>query len=303
MDFAPEPVLYDENGNLSQVLDPRPVRRPYCVDISGDFIIWRQYPASALRSSLKDYIAWDYLPSPRSQFANPSGDLLASFIKLGSSDDSDSLLTFAQKWGVLGICKHNYPYTHNQPAGQIEVCYPLGWDEQYGWISEFREPLSAWKFYSRQAGAILSMITKVNQGSGPSERDLAIATDPLNSDYDLLPDKPSNEDASVSKFIIADYVNRWLQLGNVHLSTSWLKRSPAVHLDYNNRLFGALAVQLMMAFYRQGFVVCSSCGKTYNRKGRRPKNGQRNYCPRCQHRSHADRQRDYRQRKRLNGIT
>ena len=104
-------------------------------------------------------------------------------------------------------------------------------------------------------------------------------------------------------FDISVAVNGWLELGHVLPLFSWGGTGPALvtlgaRVSWFNResqaewlpnmpllqgtsLFGALAVQLLMAVSRTGgLAICSGCGAPYVPK-RRPNPRRRRYCPQC----------------------
>jgi hypothetical protein len=67
--------------------------------------------------------------------------------------------------------------------------------------------------------------------------------------------------------------------------------------------FGQLGVQLLQAIAQASTVaVCSGCGRTYHREGRRPQAGRRNYCPVCRREGVPVKmaKRDYRKRRNTN---
>ena len=77
-------------------------------------------------------------------------------------------------------------------------------------------------------------------------------------------------------WIIAD----WLRIGDVRPRPLWRGEQPTLVLS-SPGLFGALAIQLLLAMQRSdGVATGSSCGRAYT-PVRRPKQHQRRYCPEC----------------------
>jgi hypothetical protein len=59
------------------------------------------------------------------------------------------------------------------------------------------------------------------------------------------------------------------------------QKKPAVKFG-GQGLFGAIALQLALAVGQSlGTAVCVHCRKEYSLTARRPKAGQRNFCPEC----------------------
>ncbi len=93
---------------------------------------------------------------------------------------------------------------------------------------------------------------------------------------------------TIEKRMIAWFVNRWLELGNVRPHAEW-KIDFTLELA-GGGLFGALAVQLLENGGEYVIVACTGCRKffdaTPNRqlkdgRKRRPKKGQGRYCREC----------------------
>jgi hypothetical protein len=81
-------------------------------------------------------------------------------------------------------------------------------------------------------------------------------------------------------------INSWLGLGNVrpHL-TSWDRNGPRIAFGVgsieSDRLFGHLALQLLLGVSGSaGFVLCSACGQPYV-PARAPAAGRLHYCAQC----------------------
>ena len=81
-------------------------------------------------------------------------------------------------------------------------------------------------------------------------------------------------------------------------SLTWVVR---VRYGHWLNLFGALVVQLLLEVCESGedVYLCSGCGKSYTREGRRPNASQNNYCPSCQSEKEPQKQADLRRRNRM----
>lgn len=210
-------------------------------------------------------------------------DLLARFVALVDAGD-ESFLEFARRFGLLGLCRHGLPWTHNPQ------CRP-----RYG--ERHREPLTRWRAFASAARATLRVAASLHQGERPAIDDLPAAAGPV-----LL--GVGSAGRSAAQHLIQSCVTTWLKFGDVRPIFSWPtgfrarlpgNGQPRVTLG-GGSLFAALALQLLMAVsLSDGLAVCSGCNTTYP-VHRRPAAGRRNYCPRCRElgRPLRDAQRDRR---------
>jgi hypothetical protein len=100
------------------------------------------------------------------------------------------------------------------------------------------------------------------------------------------------------RLLLSTVVNGWADIGGLTLRHKWaISGAPRIALA-GHQLFGALAVQLLLAIGRtNGFAHCSACGKQYT-PDRRPPPGRRHYCPECgRGAAERDAARDYRRRR------
>src|SRR5579862_7788056 len=81
---------------------------------------------------------------------------LAAFANIESPKDVGE---FARRYGVLRICEHG------KPASQAQECKPVA---AYGW---FREPLTAWFQFGRQARSMLSIAGDLRRGKPGANAD------------------------------------------------------------------------------------------------------------------------------------
>jgi hypothetical protein len=150
-----------------------------------------------------------------------------------------------------------------------------------------REPLKAWRFFSRQAKAILEIAASLQLGKRGNEAAWStVLRDPLRPMVGL----------DSQRHCLGDAVNVWLNLGDVQ---------PVIDIENQGirwrgaDLFGELAVQLALAsFHAEGQAFCSRCGREFTPK-KRLQPGSVHYCrnPRCQKWAAAHRSSRYRQRK------
>ena len=193
---------------------------------------------------------------------------LDDFIRLFKEQRDEVILAYAQRWGVLKICSHFKPYTHQLG------CWPLGWQAsgmRQGW-----ELISTWREYSSRAYLML--------------RNAA----------ELFTHSPTSQGGRAKKgrqwsALIASLDSEWLRISGVGLNlcdqgdarASWPRD---IKVGFNGgELFGLLCVQLLMAVTRADELsLCASCGNPFI-KARRRRKGESYYCPTCRANGSAER--------------
>ena len=236
----------------------------------------------------RNRLVWDPIDGP-CHTIRPSKIILLEFVDLADAA-GERVQEFAQKWGMLELCEHGKPATHNwiyappsvssQFLNQEEKlwCYPTG-----------VEPVDSWCSYARECRTMLLIAAQLH-GSEPTSRenwkDLYDRLDTTGAIIDLpsvLSDHLSSPMFSEAQpFALSEFVNRWLQLGDVRPSFVWEDLSKPPHITFGTpsigKLFAALAIQLMVAISgSDGPIICSSCAKPYF-PDRRPRSGEAHYC-------------------------
>jgi hypothetical protein len=252
-------------------------------------LIWRMGPAQVVRQGLVyDGNLARRAIHIRQQAEHDGRGVLDEFIGLAECSDSE-ILNYARTWGVLELCQHHLPYLHGSSHEHLRLplpdpaftsrrtttseCFPLG-----------TEPLEVWRFFSRQARALLRIAANLQQGT-PGESDHWSL---------VLRDRVSpKQDVGRQRNCWAAAVESWMTLGDVR---------PRIDL-MNHRitwagtdLFGELAVQLALAGVRaDGQVHCTICGRGYAPRKQIVRGGV-HYCPdpRCQKVASARRAARYR---------
>jgi hypothetical protein len=225
--------------------------------------------------------------SPADRPVSAKSGLLLAFANLADGGP-ESILRFARRWGVLELCAHGFPASHNhtnRPPG--EWCHAIR-----------REPLARWRLYARRARAVLTIAMGLDRDE-QDRRGLAAA-------WQALPDwggdewDPAKQSAALDRFNLGNEVKTtWLMHGGVKPGIGWRDDELRIVLR-GFGLYGALAAQLALAVGKAGELYeCSGCDQLYGRdpEGRRPQKGRRNYCPACRARGLPvrDAARDYRQ--------
>lgn len=258
--------------------------------------------------------------------SNPKG-MLDAFVRIKNAAD---ILRFVLKYGVLVVCEHGLPVSHN-----LKSCVPLVW-EKASWSPEtgtarqetLWAPLETWLSYVRLAKSLLSLAGELHRGQRGAAEDWDIAlrtflppdnAGKVGGPIALLGGAPVEDVSQVlagakapyypfklswGPYYLSQVVDAWLSYGNVRPRFWW---SPTGNPSFSllgtmpSCVFAPLGVQLMLAIARSNAVaLCSGCGTPYLRQGRQPQPGQRNYCPNCGERvANRDRQRSWRMRKQL----
>lgn len=273
--------MINHSGTLVRPMQARKFDGLKVAVILNGYLIWRQTHAP------------DYFHSPYVDLNN-TDDVLLQFIRLHNAPP-EAILFFARKWGVLGICKHSRPASHNpelinRPKSR-PPCEPLRMSgDLYG------EPLEMWRRYSRQARAILKIAARLHQDRRGSDKDwdTVYESEPSDQRVDHM------GEIGVDRMMLTFVINQWLELGNVRPRFRWFENK--ISVAYDCTLFSIIAMQLMLVISRtKGIGVCSSCGEPFIPQKRRPKVDQRNYCrdPECGRTAACrDAKRDQRQRQR-----
>lgn len=251
------------------------------------------------RVELKDgYLRWWRYYADRShphgRGANTTG-MLDAFVRIDAADD---ILRFARKYGVLTLCDHGTPATHNWTA-EGPGCYPTDWQRGI-----CREPVDRWLHYVHEAYAILLIAARLHQGErGPNTAWQVLLKRYEGDDVALGLADRLRESAEGRRSLICGEVNSWLGLANARLSLGWeIAEKPDLRL--RGTAFTILATQMMFAIARaHRLAICDVCGNPYLREGRAPQSGRLNFCSKCRGTKMANtlRQRAYRRRKRSKG--
>jgi hypothetical protein len=250
--------LRDSVDRLDRPADSRGWLIPGWVKIRGENLEW----------------GWirDGQISPEQVF--PGRTMLEDFVALATATPK-RIARFAQKWGMLSICQHGWPCSHNSssvPNGS-RGCGPLTTTANDYW-----EPIGSWHRYSRQAAALLRVAGRLISNKRPGRpEDWSII---LESNPRAILWTPN---LVMDRIYLVEIVNEWLRMGNVRLALDWptVKAKPLLR-PLGSGLFGALAMQLALAVGGvDSIATCDGCGRDYKPHKRRPKSGQRKFCRRC----------------------
>lgn len=276
--------LTDVDGQLERILPDAGWVKPNHVKILDGKLHW-----------LMKINGWKY----GGEHGRPDGDFFDRFLRLADASDQE-ILAYAEEWGVLEICEHGWPASHRRPgtttppASLMGRCRPLGYGEKkgkgwWGW-----EPFGAWRYYARQAIAILNVSAQLISGKSGSLEDLWILSldpprDIVNWRYEewqLNPQKSNTRSLEYQRIDVDRRVNQWIGGTDVHLYFNWRgqRKEPAVGVT-GHGLFGSLAFQLAaIVGGKSSFAQCDGCATWYKPEKRRPREGERHYCASCRKR-------------------
>lgn len=248
---------------------------PSGIELQGDQLIWREFPARQVSAGPK---------------------LLEEFVRLADRP-AEAVLSYARRWGVLGICEHGLPLSHNPPPTPLGPgSFPMTWCRPLAAESGvFREPLDAWWRYSRQYRAVLNLAACLHDGRLGQPEDWKVLFY-KESEERAVPWWRRRMDAEWS--VLSFVVNEWLDIARVRIRHVFERGKHDLPMS-GMALFGALALQLLLAATRtDGLAICSACGLSY-RPSRQPTTNRRRYCAECRERgaSLRDAAADYRRRK------
>jgi hypothetical protein len=169
------------------------------------------------------------------------------------------------------------PCSHASPGS--ERCRPLGWSDQrpdnslHCW-----EPVAAWRAFSRRAFALIKLSDRLMQSKVGRPDDWRTVYAMSGRDAPWW-----KQHVGAERVLVGELVNEWLKMGDVRPYVDWNahEKKPTVTFG-GSGLFGALALQLALAVGQSaGLAVCTHCRKEYPPTTRRPKAGQRRFCPEC----------------------
>jgi len=264
--------MVDEEGFLGNArLSPQLALRPFWVRLEGARLTY----------------------DPGAAEVDPKG-MLDAFIRIRDGAD---VVRFARRYGVLQICEHGFPASHNPPAlgfsergGLVTWCYPLGFGEADWW-----EPLDRWYYFADQARAMVAIAANLRQDKPGTAGDwgAVFAAHPRER-IDALCER-LGQSVQSGRVYLRQVLLEWLSLGNVRPGLRWPGEEEVPSLSFTGGTFGLLGVQLLFAIAAaHQLAICSGCGTPYLRK--KPRRKRHNFCENCGERV-ASRLRQRRRRK------
>jgi len=273
------------------------------------------------------------------RLVRPKPPMLEKFAQLGASghDSGQAVLTYARKWGLLDLCQHHLPIDHEDlqvPISlavtgmtRINVVLP-GQCRSFSVLGG--EPVSTWLYWSRQAAAILAILSRLRErewaraadwstlgqeglwmegapeGFDMFRRHAELCTNSLVKGYGMEDGSTAESEKARREFeqsVASGAIATWLRLAGAAYELRWPSDgAPLVGFRVNG-LFGALGLQLLQAAADStGFAICAGCPNLIalrRGQGRPPR-----YCAECQEDHVPQRIADQkRQKKKLQGAS
>jgi hypothetical protein len=260
---------------------PLPVRAiwaSHVLEVESDFLVYEPGTCSSVRG-------------------NPQG-LLIELIE--AKESRESVISFCQKWGVLGLCSHGLPASHSP-----NVCEAaLSADTPSGYIR--RESIAAVQNFARGLESLLRLGIEISQDRPGLRGDWYTADTcicaPDFAPWDVYPS--DYNDLELARDYLGILIQRLIEVCRVRPRFFWNRNSGGwwqIGLDSrgaSNNLPALVAIELIVTIgTRDGLAVCSSCQHFYPPK-QKPNPDQRNYCPGCGKLARdRDAQRDLRRRR------
>jgi len=208
------------------------------------------------------------------RIGKPGPLMLERFVAL-ADQSPDRFVAFAQKWGLLDLCRHGLPSSHvtfspqddNDPQSEARYCSAHDGDS-----------IVDWQLWASSAQAAVRISRRLHMGTCGEERDWICL---LGEGWQKRFSNP--DQTPMQAAILASVLSDWLAMARARPRLSSRDpRHPRFKVLFEcESLFGGLAVQLMYAVAQaDGFAVCTICGQPYYPK-RRPAAGRNNYCSNC----------------------
>jgi hypothetical protein len=249
----------------------------------------------------------------------PKRPMLEQFARLAAPgrDHAQAVLRYAQQWGLLELCQHQLPMDTDRLTDHegmdLPFCFATTGMAQI-WVTPSnpcrslfgREPITTWLYLSRQAAAILAVVSRLREGQHARPEDWSTLgeeapwvagdaepvwemrglahdwTERLVAGHAPGPADSSGDDVrrDIERTVARGAIETWLRLGGAAFELRWPAQGrPEVGFRVGG-LFGWLGVQMMLAAADSpSFAICLGCGLMFAppRGPGRP----RRYCDTC----------------------
>jgi hypothetical protein len=267
-------------------------------------------PHRDLIEIIDDNLEWQFGKDPREGLreVTPEPDAFSKFLEL-ATERPESILAFAKRNGVLGLCKHGLPLCHgNLLPDTGDPFWPnIECDLDCSGSVGIVEPLESWRALARGAVAVLRLNSSLQEPSetqaarderGQSWRDaLWLSAQQYaraghwdcKAEHELwqLPDLPRIRPFRFfGQIELANVVNEWIECGGIQLRAYWCedRNQRALELVADARrgpnLFGFIAVQLAQDWAGGKRLARCPCGRLFAAASTASP-GRRNFCPDC----------------------
>ena len=186
----------------------------------------------------------------------PSRDMLFRFAALEGAPDGD-VLAYSQQWGLFDLCGHGVLHGHSWgevPVSLLVAADRVQFDDPVC-PAERGEPLAAWRYWARQAGALIRIIARLQRSRRAEEADVLILGE---AGPWAVPDysTPGNrlgyyayrghplDTIGTHRVIAGDAINTWLTFTRASNRIVWKTGRPRLEFG-GEGLLGGLGVQLL----------------------------------------------------------
>jgi hypothetical protein len=242
-----------------------------------------------------EFLTWPWVRAGEEKqltYRQAKPGMLTDFMRLHDATD-EGILTYARRWGVLGLCEHGLPCSHNQyPDGLlhgVRPCLPMLATSPRNAESDIRlkEPVAAWRMWSRKAQSLINIGARLNQGKLARVEDWQTLKELRDFGLGATESEPFMANVANARAELGDTLDGWISIGQVRPRISWQKDKARFSLDAVSsgpNLFGILALNIAVAIAagdgEKGLAICSACGLSYI-PARRPDPNRSNYCKAC----------------------
>jgi hypothetical protein len=200
----------------------------------------------------------------------PSSEMLVGFAALERADDAD-VLAYAQQWGLFDLCGHDLVSGHGWT--QVPVSLLVAGDHAFfdpRCPAVRGEPLAAWRYWAREAAALLRVTRRLQRSRRAEEADLLILGE---AGPWAVPDYGSPgsrlgyyayrgfrlDTIAAHRAIAGDAITTWFTLTRASNRLVWETGRPRLEFG-GEGLLGGLGVQLLTTAAGTGRLEwCATC--------------------------------------------
>jgi hypothetical protein len=208
------------------------------------------------RTSLVAPNGWD------GRYAQDEANILEAFCRLADSPPG-AVLRFAKRYGLLMLCEHDRPCSHNPIGTHIKgvdlSCRPT-----------FSEPISVWQHFSRQVRALIAIAARCHMGKTGTDTDWAVV-------YEWS-DSPHQapwwvRTAEADRAVVTQVINELFDLIMMYPTYDCNRKTGRVSIGIAGyAVLGAVVRELAFAVGRiDGLYTCTGCQKGFVPTRRIPK--------------------------------
>lgn len=196
-------------------------------------------------------------------------DLLGKFCAIAESANTDSAtVTFARKWGMLGLCEHGLPIGHSS----TKRCRARSYETSEHWAN-----------FARALECMHRIGLSLNRGTCGDDLDWEVADLILDGPdfppWDQFTRQAFRMDVVTARTQYMTLMRRLIQICDITPRFHWSEKRWNIDMDSQglSNLPAILTTQLMLAVGgAKRMLKCSSCPRWFI-----PKRNQRKYCSRC----------------------